>query len=387
MEPTARILLVDDEPHVTANIRTALRKQPWEIREANSGQMGLELAGEHRFDVIVSDEQMPGMSGAEFLSRVAEQSPETIRIILSGQGSLDTAIRAINEAGIYRFLTKPCESEELLACLTGAVEASKAARAAAIAALSLPEQVSLFDRPEEVLESLSLVFQPIVLSQARKNFGYEALCRSGHPDIPHPGVLFDAGEAAGRTLEIEARIRHLIGESLVSLPPDAQLFVNLHPNTLDDESFYHETNPLFAAPDRIVLEVTERASLDGITDLQQKICSLKDRGFKIAVDDLGAGYAGLNTFALLQPDIVKLDIDLIRGIDASSTNQRVVSSMVRLGQEIDFLSVAEGIENEQELRTLIDLGCDLLQGFLLARPAKSFTLPVWPKGEEEPTPE
>jgi two-component system probable response regulator PhcQ len=110
---TATILLVDDEPNVTEALKRALRREPYEILTAISGAAALELLERHAVDVVISDEQMPGMSGSVFLSAVRKQYPHTIRMILSGQASLEAAVRAINEGEVYRFFLKPCNPTDL----------------------------------------------------------------------------------------------------------------------------------------------------------------------------------------------------------------------------------------------------------------------------------
>jgi two-component system probable response regulator PhcQ len=111
---TATILLVDDESQVTDALKRALRREPYEILTATSSAAGQELLERHRVDVVISDEQMPGMSGSAFLSAVRKQFPHTIRIILSGQASLEAAVRAINEGEVYRFFLKPCNPTDLI---------------------------------------------------------------------------------------------------------------------------------------------------------------------------------------------------------------------------------------------------------------------------------
>jgi DNA-binding NtrC family response regulator len=115
MKPSinATILLVDDEPNVTDALKRALRREPYEILTAISGPAALELLERHHVDVVISDEQMPGMSGSVFLSAVRKQFPHTIRMILSGQASLEAAVRAINEGEVYRFFLKPCNPTDL----------------------------------------------------------------------------------------------------------------------------------------------------------------------------------------------------------------------------------------------------------------------------------
>ena len=108
------ILFVDDEPRVTDALKRAFRSEPFQLLSATSAEEGLQALRQQAIDVVVSDEQMPGMSGSEFLSRVRVEHPTAIRIILSGHASLDAAVRAINEGEVYRFLLKPCNPTDLM---------------------------------------------------------------------------------------------------------------------------------------------------------------------------------------------------------------------------------------------------------------------------------
>jgi len=111
---TATILLVDDEPNVTDALKRALRREPYEFLTAISGPDAQQILERQHVDVVISDEQMPGMSGSEFLSKVRKQFPHTIRMILSGHASLEAAVRAINEGEVYRFFLKPCNPTDLI---------------------------------------------------------------------------------------------------------------------------------------------------------------------------------------------------------------------------------------------------------------------------------
>jgi EAL domain-containing protein (putative c-di-GMP-specific phosphodiesterase class I) len=150
------------------------------------------------------------------------------------------------------------------------------------------------------------------------------------------------------------------------------IFVNLHPQDLNDADLFTATAPLSRIANRIVLEITERASLEDIKDVRDRIGELRKLGFRIAVDDLGAGYAGLTTFAHLQPDFAKLDMSLVRNVDRDDTKQRVVRTMARLCSELGVLVVTEGVETPAERDMLVELGCDLLQGYFFAKPGPPF---------------
>jgi len=110
----ATILLVDDEPNVTDALKRAFRHEPYDLLTATSAFAAQQILERQHVDVVVSDEQMPGMSGSKFLSSVRKQFPHTIRMILSGQASLEAAVRAINEGEVYRFFLKPCNPTDLI---------------------------------------------------------------------------------------------------------------------------------------------------------------------------------------------------------------------------------------------------------------------------------
>lgn len=117
-----RVLLVDDEPKILSGLRLALRKFPFHLITAESAREALRLLDEQPIDVIVTDERMPEMSGSQLLATVRQRHPGTARIILTGQASLEAAIRAINEGEVYRFLTKPCNAAELAVTIEQAVQ-------------------------------------------------------------------------------------------------------------------------------------------------------------------------------------------------------------------------------------------------------------------------
>ena len=125
----------------------------------------------------------------------------------------------------------------------------------------------------------------------------------------------------------------------------------------------------------MVLEVTERTALEEVSDIAARVEGLRDIGYRLAVDDLGAGYAGLASFASIEPDVVKLDMALVRGVDVSPLKQSVVRSVVGLAAELGIDVISEGIELPAERDTLALLGCHLFQGYLFGRPERGFLKP------------
>ncbi len=117
-----RILLVDDEPSITATLAISLRKEPWEVVTANGGEQGLRLLRQRAASVVISDERMPGMTGAAFLTEVARCWPLTIRMMLTGQATLHDAMKAINDGGIWRFFLKPTDPADLKQSIRSALD-------------------------------------------------------------------------------------------------------------------------------------------------------------------------------------------------------------------------------------------------------------------------
>jgi EAL domain-containing protein (putative c-di-GMP-specific phosphodiesterase class I) len=222
------------------------------------------------------------------------------------------------------------------------------------------------------LAALWMAFQPIVRAENGAIFAQEALMRSAETILPHPGAILEAAERAQRLPDVSAAVRALVAAQIPAAPPEWLFFVNLHPRDLLDASLYSHDDAFGALSSRIVLEITERASLDGMPDIRGRVARLRELGYRIALDDLGAGYAGLTSFTHLEPEFVKLDMSLVRDVSHSQTKQKIVGSMVRLCQDMGKQIVAEGVETMDERDALIALGCDLLQGYLFAKPGPAF---------------
>jgi EAL domain-containing protein (putative c-di-GMP-specific phosphodiesterase class I) len=222
-----------------------------------------------------------------------------------------------------------------------------------------------------------MAYQPIVDAKTRELFAYEALLRCAEPAMPHPGAVLEAAEALGRLNDVGRTVRSRVVDPMSMAPPGTLLFVNLHASDLSDDALLSPSAPLTPIASRVVLEITERSSLDGIRDLRPRMAVLRELGFRIAVDDLGAGYAGLTSFARLEPEFVKLDMSLVRDVHKNAIKRKLVRSMTGLCKEMAIPVVAEGIEVAEERDTVVELGCDLLQGNLLAKPGRPFPEVSW----------
>ncbi|HVO31637.1 MAG TPA: EAL domain-containing protein, partial [bacterium] len=229
---------------------------------------------------------------------------------------------------------------------------------------------------EQALADLWIAYQPLV-GRDGSLYGHEALMRLKHPKVPHPGAMLEIAEQLDDLPTLGRTIRTRAASPVANAPESGALFVNLHPYDLNDPDLVSPGSPLAQIAERVVLEITERKDLSNIQTLRQRIIQLREIGFRVAVDDLGAGYAGLTSFALLEPDIVKIDMSLVRDLDRSPVKQRLVRSITNLCRDMGIVVVGEGVETKAERDALLEFGVDLLQGYLLAKPGQPFPKINW----------
>jgi EAL domain-containing protein (putative c-di-GMP-specific phosphodiesterase class I) len=369
------VLLVDDDPLALRAMERSLRPN-FDVFTYDSGEEAIEHVSRGGVSVVLSDLAMPGTSGLELLRAIRRYDADLPVILITGAPTLESATQAI-EHGVFRYLMKPFDREELTGCVRQASRLYRLARMKreALKLIGPPgasDRIGLDVSFRQALETLWVAFQPIVSVSTGTIYGYEALMRSADAALPSPLHLLDAAERLDALHELGQLVRRRAAEALSHAPLSALLFVNLHPKDLMDPELMDPAAPLTQVADRVILEVTERASLGGLDDVQACVAELRSLGYRVAVDDLGAGYAGLTSFALLEPEIVKLDMTLTRDIDKSPVKQKLVSSLSGLCREMNLTIVTEGVETRAERDTLVELGCDLLQGYLFARPGPAF---------------
>jgi EAL domain-containing protein (putative c-di-GMP-specific phosphodiesterase class I) len=378
-----KVLVVDDETILRRGIQRLLQAKGYEVITAEDGRKAHELFRTQAFDVVLSDIAMPGWDGIQLLRSVRDIDADVPVVLITGEPAVATAVKAL-EYGAFHYLTKPVDMQTLeevvdkAACLRRMAQMKRQAAELLGHDLKASHDLqSLQESLSRALGSLWMAYQPIVHADSGVVFGYEALLRSDEKSLPHPGAVLDAAERLGQLDVLGRTIRDRSAEPMIHAPPEATLFVNLHTTDLLDEKLLSGDAPLSKIARRVVLEITERSSLDNVKDVRGRVARLREMGFRIAVDDLGAGYAGLTSFALLEPEIVKLDMSLIRDVHLSRTRQKLIRSMTDLCKDMGMLVVGEGVEIREEREMLVELGCDLLQGYMLAKPGRPFPAVSW----------
>jgi EAL domain-containing protein (putative c-di-GMP-specific phosphodiesterase class I) len=378
---TGRILVVDDDEAILRAFTKILQTAGHQVEVAEDGVAAAEKA-KNSYDVIVSDIAMPGLDGVGLLRRIRQHDLDVPVILVTGQPQLETAMAAVG-LGAYKYLSKPVPMAALLEAVRDALQMHRMARLKREAVgllgelkMQIGDRAGLEARFELALEGLWMAYQPIVSWTGKSVLAYECLLRSDEPSLPSPLEVLDAAERLGKLNVLGRRLRERSVPPLLNQSAPC-LFVNLHSTDLLDERLFDPEAPLSQVASRVVLEITERASLDEIKDVTGRAARLREMGFRIAIDDLGAGYAGLNSFAQLNPEFVKLDMSLVRNVHKEPTKRKLIASMTGLCRDIGIRAIAEGVETAEEREVLLEAGCDLLQGYLFARPARSLPPVRW----------
>ncbi len=377
-QPRGRVLIVDPDASSAKSYERALVRAGFMVDLVGDGLAASGVLAGGRFDVVVAAVDAPKINGIALLRVVRERDLDLPVLLTAAIPSVDTAVKAV-EYGAMRYLTKPIDVAELERVVRYAVHFRKMAEikrqalehlgSAASAAADLAGLEASFER---AFDTMWMAFQPIVRWSSRAVFAYEALMRTTDSVLAVPTALLDAAARLKRLPELGQKVRRLVAAIAPGAPSEPLLFVNLHPQDLLDEALYSPASPLSAHAHRCVLEITERISLDHIPDARTRIGALRLRGYRVAVDDVGAGYAGLASVAQLEPEIIKIDMSLVRNLDQEPLKQRLIGSMVDACGKMGIDVIAEGVEDAGERDALAALGCDLMQGFLFARPGAPF---------------
>ena len=226
------------------------------------------------------------------------------------------------------------------------------------------------------------VYQPIVDIKSQRVMGFEALTRVGSGRFETIEMLFKAAEANDVLWSLERLCRRKALEALPPIDGDQLLFLNIEPDSIHDPQlsggeFLDLLQEAGLSPRQVVLELTEHSAVRDFVAFRRTLERFRSLGFRLAMDDVGSGYSGLQAIAEIAPDFIKADMHLVRGIHESSIKRELIDTIRRFTDSTGITLVAEGVECAEELEALVRVGVRCAQGYLFARPGSPPLEPDW----------
>lgn len=355
---------------------------------AADADQAIALAVATRPNVCLVDVAMPGGGGPHAARAIRERCPGSQVLALSGRQDRESVVEMLR-AGACGYLVKGNDVEELIEAVRLAA-AGQSAVSRQVAGDLVGELAMKLAREDVAAEKeratrariqhvlshglLSMVFQPIAALDGGKVLAYEALARFATEPVRAPNLWFDEAAAVGMDLELElAAAGHALAE-LPRLPAGVALSINLSPRTAVSDELLAMLPPSLG--ERIIVEITEHAPIDDYDDFCPRLERLRRRGVRIAIDDAGAGFASLRHVLRVQPEVIKADMSLTQRIAEHRGERALTRAFMSFAAETKALFVAEGIETDEEIRALRELGVAYGQGFRLGRPERLQAAPA-----------
>ena len=364
------VLILEPNP-ARKNRYVDLLEDGYELVPYTTSDEALAACRIDHFDVLIAA-CGDGMTNQaiEFFQKTLATRPDALRILCIPEKDFSVAQRGVNDAFVDSFLSIDELESKLARLIDGGLMQQQVLREQVIHGGAFDRGVfgHQASRVHELIDAaeFSVAFQPIVTCANRRVVGMEALCRT-RTSITLT-ELFDTAVQEGRIWELGRLIRDKAAPTLTQMPDEQLMFVNLHAAELSDPALLELNDTLKEYAGRVVFEITERASVIDNPHMHAAVSKLRDIGFRLAIDDLGAGYASLNSIALLAPDFIKIDMAITRNIHESSIKSRLLRRIVQFADDEGIQVIAEGIESDAEAEVVRDIGCHWMQGFLTGYP-------------------
>jgi EAL domain-containing protein (putative c-di-GMP-specific phosphodiesterase class I)/CheY-like chemotaxis protein len=381
---TIRVLIADDEPRLRGALADLIASEETMLLVGSAGdaEEAITLAEAIRPDVAIVDVKMPAGGGPRAARGIMQASPETRVIALSAHDDRET-VHEMLRAGAVSYLVKGTAPDEIVRSIGRAAQGQTSLSTEVMDGI-VHELSSQLRREEDATvdrlarqsqirrlidgEGIEMHFQPIVDLATGATVGAEALARFVDDLGRPPNEVFREAAEVGLGVELELTAIRMALAEVGYTPAGTYISVNashrvaMHAGLLEllDE----------APVERLVVEITEHEPVEDYDALISALRVLRGRGVRIAIDDAGAGFSSLRHTLRLEPDIVKLDISITRGIDADRGRRALASAMISFADEMEMTIVAEGIETRAEHALLRELGVPYGQGYLFARPAR-----------------
>ena len=372
------VLIVDDEPAVSQLLNVLLTSQGYATKMAATGKQALDNASGN-IDLILLDMVLPDFEGIKVCRELKanSQSRDIPIIAISGKQSKTDRIESLY-TGIEDYLTKPFEPEELFARMDVVLRRHNIKTVEG----SSPQNQETIGELKRIIneESINVRFQPIYFLKPMRLLGFEMLSRPQTiTPMFNPETFFRMALKYGVYYEVEMigwrKALKIISENFDG---GQKLFLNCDPYLVESDKFQtvKETFSHYGmSTNEVFLEITERSAVIAFEVFYEKLREYRQDGFKIAVDDPGAGYSSLESIIEIKPEAIKLDRHIVNGVCNDLYKNSIVKLFVAFCRENGIISIAEGIETKQDFDALIELGVDAGQGYYLCRPADIGDLP------------
>lgn len=381
---SARIMVVDDNEANVALLRALLQRAGLRnIFTFSDPRVAVTSLNQVDPELVLLDLHMPHLDGFEVLGTIAQYAAGSYLpvLVLTADSTEEATHRAL-DLGARDFITKPFDAMEVVLRVRNLLETQSLYQTARVYNRRLRDQLDMYQSVEQIeretlqirrekIEAilnhdlLTMHFQPVFDLSTSHIVGVEALARFSDSSLrPDQWFVLAASVGLGPELEIMA-----IQSALTlaeRLPDSTFLALNASPDTLLHPEFQNLFSEEFCR--RVVLELTEHVVVEDYEIIAQALQRFRAKGMRLAADDTGAGYAGFLHLLSLAPDIIKLDISIVRDIHLDPARRALTTALASFATDTNRLLVAEGIENQDELETIRDLSVRWGQGFHLARP-------------------
>jgi EAL domain-containing protein (putative c-di-GMP-specific phosphodiesterase class I)/DNA-binding NarL/FixJ family response regulator len=366
------VMIADDEDAIRATLRSLLSVDPGivVVGEASDAQAAIEIATSRHPEIALLDVRMPRGGGPWAASEITRRSPDTRVIALSALEDAGTILEML-DAGAMAYVSKGDDTETIVAAIHRLAEEAETEAERVMRPTLERDWLDRRRRRTEQIRAIiqaggpQVVYQPIFDLPAGEYVGAEALSRFDDAPTRSAERWFEEADKAGLRVEMELCAIRSALEDLDRLPPETFLGINVSPLTCCTPELADAIGR--STPARIVLEITEHTPVDDYEQLSGCLRPLRDRGVRVAIDDTGAGFSSLSHVLALGPELIKLDIDMCRGIHTDPARLALVAALADFASHIGADVVAEGIESSEQLFALREAGVRYGQGFLLGR--------------------
>jgi EAL domain-containing protein (putative c-di-GMP-specific phosphodiesterase class I)/CheY-like chemotaxis protein len=377
-QPRPRVLIVDDDTEIRSILHESLSRS-YDCSTSVSATDALALLARESFDVVMSDINMPQMTGLEMMPYLTQLAPESVVVMISGQRMIESAIEAMR-AGAFDYITKPFDLAQVATVVRRALDHRRNLRTSHSYANRMDAAANQL---RQALTDGDFVvhYQPQVEIQSKRIVGAEALIRwmdRGRglrlpadfiPLAEETGLIVELGESVLRTACAQARAWQRLGLT------QFRIAVNVSPQQLQEDEFPGKVAEILASSglqaQHLEIEVTETSLMKDPEAGIRALTILRSMGVKIAIDDFGTGYSSLGYLKRLPIDSVKLDASFVKDATSDPDDAALVMAIITLAHNLRLTVIAEGIETEDQFAFLRLLRCDEGQGYFLGRPSKS----------------